>query len=50
MTPSSSTDVTLIDGGNLLLAGNYALINSSSTITLIRTSGSWREISRSTNA
>jgi len=50
VTVASTRDVTLIDGGNLSLAGNYALLTAASTITLMHSSGLWREISRSTNA
>lgn len=47
---SASEDITCKDGtGNLFLAGDFVLNNLASTITLIKTTTNWLELSRSEN-
>lgn len=51
MTASSTRDVTVIEGGNIILdvAGPCVLDNLADTITLVRRSVSWYEVNRSNN-
>lgn len=49
MAADSGRTVNLIDGGNLRLAGNFALDHSRDTILLIKGGSVWYEVSRSDN-
>jgi len=46
---STSAGFSVVDGGNLIIAGNWAATGTFSTLTLISNGSSWFELSRSAN-
>ena len=47
---NSARTISLTEGGNILLAGDFDLDNAADTITLIYDGSNWLEIARSNNA